>query len=146
MHLESESADRPFRNPKLIVSSVDQLLNEQNRKITDFQTSFDSLKAIKDELENCTFKNSAEVEEIAFGQLRLNEDRQKTASNFKEKEEENNDLDSDRDRDNNDDDDSVDDYGFDYDYDNYNERNRSPKDYSACDSECGYCGHCPYYF
>ena len=29
-------------------------------------------------------------------------------------------------------------------YDQYNDGHSSPKDFAACDKECGYCGHCPY--
>ena len=86
-YLGSESADRLFRSPKFIISSVDQLLSEQNRKITELEASLNSLLVIKDDLEYCTFNPSVKVEEIVFGQLRLNEEQQKSALTLNEYEE-----------------------------------------------------------
>ncbi len=60
MHIESVSVDEPFRNPKLVTKSADQLINElklKNNKLSNIVNSFITLRT---DLSYCTFKANTE--------------------------------------------------------------------------------------
>ncbi len=60
MHIESVSEDDPFRNPKLVTKSADQLIYElklNNNKLSNIVDSFITLRT---DLSYCTFKANTE--------------------------------------------------------------------------------------
>ena len=121
MHIESVSVDEPFRNPKLVTKSADQLIYElklNNNKLSDIVNSFVTLS---DDLKYCTLEANTEwpTSSNEISRLTLENERKWLL----------------------DDDDYYDGHYDEYDANDENE----VLDYTACDKDdCGYCGRCAY--
>ncbi len=130
MQIESVSVDEPFRNPKLVTKSADQLIYEQklkNNKLSDIVNSFITLQI---DLSYCTFEanNEWSTSSNEIGRLTLKNEQ-------KWLDDDDNDY---YDGHYYDDDEYGDEYGDEY-------HDTDDRDFTACDKDdCGYCGHCPY--
>ena len=131
LSLQNESASHdPFRNAKFVCQTVEEITREKKQQIDDLNSCLTSMQSSRNELKDYTFENRSEFAERNFGQLNLKKiPHQASRSAFFEY----------------DYDDDDDDIGYNKYFTSYKPYDTSSmEDYTACDKECGYCGHCPY--